>query len=64
MTTNTSPLAQEYANSTETALDHAHPGELERARREGDRKKPERADSKAGAEAAASEEHPISVGKP
>lgn len=60
MTTNTSPLAQEYANSTETALDQAHPGELERARRDGTKEKAEQA----GGRAASPDEHPMSVGKP
>lgn len=59
---NTVPLAQEYANSTETNLDKSKPGDL------GLEKKPQvqtgaSADPMSGKNKAR-EEHPISVGKP
>jgi len=51
-----SPLADEYANATETNLDHAKPEELERTSH-AEVDKPAPRDN-------ADDEHPLSVGKP
>jgi hypothetical protein len=56
MTNSQSPLADEYANATETNHDHAKPDELERTSHAEVKKPPKPAEP--------DDEHPLSVGKP
>jgi hypothetical protein len=56
MSSNKSPLAEEYANATESNLDHARPEELERTSHADVEKKAKQDKT--------DDEHPLSVGKP